>query len=96
MKNKLLVAAAILVLVAGVLFATARHNQKEAQVKAVAAQQAKDAKVESDKQVAVYKDTVEQLNAEKVQCEAGVAAWKLLTPALQKTQAKPDCELSFR
>lgn len=96
MKNKIVIGAGLALLVASLLFVSATYDQHHRS--AVRQLQAQQAVVEENsRKVAVLtKEVTEDRDALLAQCRVGVDSWNKLTPAQQKTQAKPDCDLSFK
>lgn len=96
MKNKIIVVLGVAVLAVALLFAVANYNQNhKASVRQLQAQQAA-VDANSRRVAELTKQVTEDRDALLAQCKVGVDSWNKLTPAQQKTQAKPDCDLSFK
>lgn len=96
MRNKVVILVGLLLICAGLLFVNMKHLQmvhdREVRQRALQTQlEANNARID-----ALHKQVVEQNTQLLAQCKVGVDSWNKLTPLQQKTQPKPDCELSFQ
>lgn len=100
MKEKIVLFLAVALVTGATFFAVVKHDERQREVIAVATAAQHKAELEqaasSAAQLQASKDAAELNSALLLQCQVGVEAWDKLSTPLQKTQPKPDCELSFR
>jgi uncharacterized protein YqfA (UPF0365 family) len=96
MKNKVLIIVGLLLVIAGLALADVKYEQRHREQ--VRQQQVLQQQIATNtaKVVELNKEVTADRDALLAQCKVGVDSWAKLTPVQQKTQPKPDCELSFR